>query len=112
MKADLSRRTFNRTNHYSAVVMQQGRVAVDADWNEQHEIERHRIETETIDVVGLCGTPLDPPDFVDASGFEIELAGGATSITIGAGRYYVDGLLAENEKTTDYADQAKAPYEL
>jgi len=67
MKADLSRRTFNRTNHYSAVVMQQGRVAVDADWNEQHEIERHRIETETVDVVGLCGTPLDPPDFVDAS---------------------------------------------
>jgi hypothetical protein len=112
MKADLSRRTFNRTNHYAGVVMQQGRVAVDADWNEQHEIGRHRTETETRDVVGLCGTPLDPPAFSDASGFELELAPGDTSLTIGAGRYYVYGLLAENEQTIDYADQANAPYEL
>jgi hypothetical protein len=112
MKADLSRRTFNRANHYSAVVMQQGRVSVDADWNEQHELERYRTETETVDVVGLCGTPLDPPDFVDASGFALAVDGTGASITIGAGRYYVDGLLAENDAVVAYADQANAPYEL
>jgi Family of unknown function (DUF6519) len=112
MKADFSRRTFDRTKHYAGVLMQQGRVAVDADWNEQHEIAGHRTQTETVDVIGLCGTPLDPPSFTDASGFRLALTAAGTSVTIGAGRYYVDGLLAENEKTIDYADQGAAPYEL
>jgi len=38
MKADLTRDTFNPAKHYSRVMMQQGRVAVDADWNEQASI--------------------------------------------------------------------------
>jgi Family of unknown function (DUF6519) len=112
MKGDFSRRTFDRTKHYAGVLMQQGRVEVDADWNEQIEIARHRTETEAVDVIGPCGTPLDAPAFMDAPGFKLELAAGDTSLTIGAGRYYVDGLLAENEETIDYADQGAAPYEL
>jgi Family of unknown function (DUF6519) len=105
MKADLSRQTFDKVKHYAAVLMQQGRVAVDADWNEQHAIIRHRTQTETRDVVGLCGTPLDPPDFTDASGFRIGLTASDTELSIGAGHYYVDGLLAENEATVPYATQ-------
>jgi hypothetical protein len=112
MRGDFSRRTFDHAKHYAGVLMQQGRVAVDADWNEQNEITRYRTQTETVDVIGGCGTPLDPPDFTHASGFELELAAGDTSLSIGAGRYYVDGLLAENETTVDYANQGAAPYEL
>jgi Family of unknown function (DUF6519) len=112
MKGDFSRRTFDRAKHYAGVLMQQGRVAVDADWNEQQELTRYRTQTETVDVIGRCGTPLDPPDFTEASGFALALAPGNTSITIGAGRYYVAGLLAENETTLDYLDQGAAPYEL
>ncbi len=112
MRGDFSRRTFDHAKHYAGVLMQQGRVAVDADWNEQHEITRYRTQTETTDVIGRCGTPLDPPDFTHASGFELKLAAGDTSLSIGAGRYYVDGLLAENETTVDYANQGAAPYEL
>jgi hypothetical protein len=112
MKGDFSRRTFDRAKHYAGVLMQQGRVAVDADWNEQQEIARYGTQTETVDVIGLCGTPLDPPGFTHASGFELALAAGNTSITIAGGRYYVAGLLAENEKTIDYLDQGAAPYEL
>jgi photosystem II stability/assembly factor-like uncharacterized protein len=57
MKGDFSRYTFDPKKHYSQVLMQQGRVQVDADWNEQQAIHQHRIETETKDVIGLCGVP-------------------------------------------------------
>jgi Family of unknown function (DUF6519) len=35
MKADLTRRTFDPLKHFTRVLMQQGRVQLDADWNEQ-----------------------------------------------------------------------------
>lgn len=101
MKADLSRDTFEPRKHYSGVVMQQGRVAVDADWNEQAEIQRHRVDTETIDVIGDCGIPTESPGFgiaVDASG---------DSFTIGAGRAYIDGLLCENDAAVEYTAQGE-----
>ena len=57
MKGDFSRLTFDRKKHYSGVLMQQGRVLVDADWNEQQRISRYRMETQTADVVGPSGVP-------------------------------------------------------
>ena len=36
MPGDFSRDTFDSRNHFSGVLMQQGRVQLDADWNEQH----------------------------------------------------------------------------
>ena len=41
MKGDFTRDTFDRTKHYSRVLMQQGRVTLDADWNEQTAILLH-----------------------------------------------------------------------
>ena len=38
MKGDFSRITFDPKKHYSRVLMQQGRVQLDADWNEQAAI--------------------------------------------------------------------------
>ena len=35
MPGDYSRKTFDRKKHYRGVLMQQGRVQLDADWNEQ-----------------------------------------------------------------------------
>lgn len=98
MKADHSRNTFRPEQHYRDVLKQQGRVDVDADWNEQQAINVTRVETETIDVVGRTGAPLH------AGGFQI-VADGAT-LRIGAGRFYVDGLLCENEDDKlDYRTQ-------
>lgn len=57
MKGDFSRLTFDRKKHYSGVLMQQGRVLLDADWNEQQAINRDRTETETADVIGPSGSP-------------------------------------------------------
>jgi photosystem II stability/assembly factor-like uncharacterized protein len=59
MKADLSRNTFDRTQHYSAVRLQQGRIVTDADWNEQSDIARYRVERAARDTIGPCGAPLD-----------------------------------------------------
>lgn len=55
MKADLTRSTDKQDQHYRAVRMQQGRVQLDADWNEQQDILNRRIETETVDTIGHSG---------------------------------------------------------
>jgi photosystem II stability/assembly factor-like uncharacterized protein len=59
MKSDLSRDTFERAHHYSAVRLQQGRVVTDADWNEQADLTRYRAERAARDTIGACGAPLD-----------------------------------------------------
>ena len=90
MKGDFSRITFDPTKHYSRVLMQQGRVQLDADWNEQVAIILHRLETMAEDLIGpLGGGPRDK------GGFEIESAG--DDFKISKGRYYVGGMLCEND---------------
>src|SRR5687767_7199390 len=120
MKGDFSRRTFDAARHYAAVTMQQGRVQLDADWNEQAEIARHRVQTETLDTVGRCGGPLH------AAGFGLVELGtlstaekeylakryktlGKGDFLLSAGRYYVDGILVENEHAVPFAQQPDLP---
>ena len=55
MKGDFSRTTYRPSRHYTAVLKQQGRVDLDADWNEQAAIHRQQIATRTADVLGLSG---------------------------------------------------------
>ena len=43
MSSDISRQRFDPTNDFSAVLMQQGRVLLDADWNEWMEIINRRL---------------------------------------------------------------------
>jgi len=45
MKGDFTRDTFDRTKHFSRVLMQQGRVTLDADFNEQTAIDLHYFRT-------------------------------------------------------------------
>ena len=64
MKADLTRNSFDPLNHNSSVVMQQGRVQLDADWNEQADILLHLLRRLAVDQVG-------PAFRAKAGGFEI-----------------------------------------
>ena len=89
MSGDYSRKTFNPLRDFSGVLMQQGRVQLDADWNELVGIISRRLRAETTDIIGRGTVPKETPD-----GFKIEISGG--TLTIGRGRIYVDGLLAEN----------------
>lgn len=101
MKGDFSRNTFQAAKHYSGVLMQQGRVSVDADWNEQQAIHQHRVEVETRDVIGGCGTSSEN------NGFALTVSQDG-NLHIGPGRYYVDGILCENE--ADDVTYATQPY--
>lgn len=89
MSFDTSRFTFNAWRDFLGVVMQQGRVQLDADWNELVQELVRRIQAGTLDTFSQTVVPRVTPD-----GFRILATGGA--LTIGRGRIYVDGILAEN----------------
>lgn len=89
MSGDYSRERFDQFKDYSSVRMQQGRVQLDADWNELGDLLDRRWRAETTDIIGRAVVPTETPD-----GFRIQIAAGL--LTIGRGRMYVDGLLAEN----------------
>src|SRR2546430_1259331 len=89
MAGDYTRFRYNPLNDSTGILMQQGRVLVDQDWNEQALLQDRRWRTETTDIVGRAVVPIETPN-----GFEIKIVG--TNITIGPGRMYVDGLMAEN----------------
>ena len=56
MKGDFTRRTFKPFRSYSSVLMQQGRVQLDSDWNEQAEIGLAREQRMLRDIIGPNGT--------------------------------------------------------
>jgi hypothetical protein len=93
MKGDFSRDSFDASRHVYRVLMQQGRVQLDADWNEQAATVLHRLETIVRDTFGPFGGPEDHCGFTLFSPSDDD---GDGDFAIGAGRYYVDGLLAEN----------------
>jgi hypothetical protein len=88
MKGDFTRVTFDPGREFYRVLMQQGRLQLDADWNEQIAILLHRFETLAADVFGAHGGPATECGFAvfqDDKG-----------IWLSRGRYYVDGLQCEN----------------
>jgi hypothetical protein len=89
MSFDLSRKKFNPLDDYLGVVMQQGRVQTDADWNTMVKQIVRRAQAESLDTFGPSVVPRETAD-----GFLI--SGATTAFEIGPGRIYVDGVLAEN----------------
>jgi Family of unknown function (DUF6519) len=133
-KTDITRDTFHRRKHFARVLMQQGRVQLDADWNEQMDILLHYMRTLAADLIGPHGGP-DGPEL----GFEIipradvppqqeeeeeeeeeeegkrrrkrgrkqkqqeyskppQQVTNAFEFVVSEGRYYVDGILCENDR--------------
>jgi hypothetical protein len=136
-RGDFTRDTFNPKKHFSRVLLQQGRVMLDADFNEQGAILLHYLQTLAEDLIGPHGGPADVLDTsgkvaLKNLGFEIivdgaridefseltsqekaSLQGMLTNskppIIIGKGRYYVDGKLCENENFLPFSKQADHP---
>ncbi len=128
MGSDRARVSYDEQQQYRSVVTQQGRVTLEADWNEQQQIASEETRKEALDFVGPSGTPDD--------GYKIIETGGATNppfdITIGAGTMYVGGIRTylfnsvqysnqsdwlDHDGDSDYADPSKPanpnlPYEL
>lgn len=103
MKGDFTRNTFDPLKHFTRVLMQQGRVQLDADWNEQIAILLRYVQTLAIDLIGPHGGP-------GQDGFKID---SQTSLQydflILPGHYYVDGILCENDKDITYTKQPDYP---
>jgi hypothetical protein len=83
--------------------MQQGRVQLDADWNEQQQIYQHLRAIQTRAIIGTSGGPTQD------AGFAVPVAADDKSLTIGSGRYYVDGMLCENDDEVAYDKQPYLP---
>ena len=107
MTGDFSRSTFRSTNHYSQVRMQQGRGVLDADLNEQADIDDHVQRRTTTDVVGASGAPFHPPKTFQ--NFQIKVDSAGKDLLIAPGRFYVDGILCEHEAAVTFLTQADFP---
>ena len=76
MKGDFTRFYHDPMKRYTRVLKQQGRVDLDADWNEAAEIFTHLERTEAQDVIGRCGVP------DHSNGYKIELNADGSNLTI------------------------------
>jgi hypothetical protein len=93
MAFDTSRSIFNPFKDYSGVVMEQGRVQTDADWNELLAEDSRGARARTLDALGHV---FYPPTTPYAFQIAASTSGTTNSIDIGLGRMYLDGLLVEN----------------
>ena len=100
MKGDFSRDSFDPAKHFARVLLQQGRVLTDADFNEQAAIQRELLRAFVVDLVGRRWRV--------GEGFAI---GGATAddFTIGAGRCWLGGLPFDNDGACRYRTQPAWP---
>lgn len=135
MKGDFTRDTFDPIKQFSRVLMQQGRVQLDADWNEQTSILLHYIRTLAMDLLGPHAGPDNDMRFdlitkqtVTSWGNQAEEkwksietvkdrsdvfkseVGDKGNVVISAGRYYVDGILVENHRPILYTEQVGYPF--
>jgi hypothetical protein len=101
MSGDYTRFTFNHKKNYSGVLKQQGRVSLDADWNEYIEMQDRKWRSETMDIIGPWDMGKGIVTEIAPDAFKIypgpagpeDLIG---EFAIGNGRIYVDGIQVES----------------
>lgn len=101
MKGDFSQLTYRPERPYSSVRMQQGRVPLDADWNEQVDIDAHLWRRAIADIIGGCCIPASRPD-----SFRVSLQGG--QLRVEGGRAWVRGVLCERDDAQTLAPPTAA----
>lgn len=93
MKGDFSKRYSVRDKNFRGVLHQQGRVLLDADWNDQTAIDNEWQATAAQDAFGP-GIAAVPADM--SGGFEVigvNVSDGKVTVTLSPGRVWADGLL-------------------
>ncbi len=111
MKGDFTRFTFEPRKRYTSVLMQQGRLQLDADWNEQISIQNYLQQRQAQDMIGeAAGTP------ATESGFQIlptplpdadnpptpQNAQNGEDLIIQFGRFYINGILCDFPVTSTF----------
>lgn len=101
MYGDFSRRIGEQHKHYSRLLQQQGRLPLDADFNELGESILRYLQQFVIDAIGPYGTA------VGSNGFKITFEGHA--LKVGAGFYYLSGMRCDSTGKTAARDQDPVP---
>ncbi len=91
MNGDISRDSHDSSKAYTSVRLQQGRPQLDSDWNEQADIVNREIRERMFDAAG-DGAPAGAHE----NGYRISVNGDGSALRIGAGRYYISGIAAQN----------------
>jgi len=104
MAGDRARVSYDPSRKWRGLVAQQGRVTVEADWNEADAIDRDRDRLQTLDVVGPVGTP---DHGYSVSAVPAGAAAPATpgDLTIGPGTLYLGGERLDLDGAVSYAAQ-------
>lgn len=98
MNGDFARVTFDPSARFSRVLLQQGRILLEADFNEQSAIHHHFLRTLVVDLIGRRWRAGD--------GFTLAAnPQGTPNFGISKGHFYVDGILCENDADCSYATQ-------
>ncbi|HTJ46389.1 MAG TPA: DUF6519 domain-containing protein [Kofleriaceae bacterium] len=92
-----SRDAFQPTKRYAAVGMQQGRVLLDDDFNENERIRLEEERRVNLDVIGPVGSPDE--GFLPKAG---TIAHGGVDFTISKGTLYLGGLRLWNPADTQF----------
>lgn len=110
MKGDFTRITYNERKHYALVLMQQGRVQLDSDWNEQALLHWLGMQRLTEDLIGEHAGPRNDSGFEIAQKYNPEGNLITSDFTITEGRYYVRGVMCENDDPVEYTKQDAYPF--
>jgi len=105
MKGDFTIDRFDPANGFNRLLKQQGRVELDSDWNEQAAIQQHLLRGLIADLLGPAAGPADNCGFGLPDPLPEAPEPGPGDFVIGAGRYYVDGLVIENAAPLLYSAQ-------
>lgn len=98
MKGDFSR-PLSIGPQFSGLLMQQGRVQTDADYNEEALRVELKISEHFRDILGYAGAPTSDPNH--ATAFQITATSSA-KFQLGTGRYYVNGRMFYNSNKKLY----------
>ncbi len=102
MGSDRARVSYDPGRKWRRLVAQQGRVTVEADWNEAASIDAERDRAATLDIVGPVGTP---------GGYAVTATAGSPGsstpgdLTVGPGTLYLGGERLDLDAPVDLANQ-------
>lgn len=120
MKGDFSRNRVDPAKRYSQVMMQQGRVQIDSDWNEQNRLMLDYVRTLATDLLGPgagpagnCGFQVVDRSYNRLNDFPANVRSAIQKgdLLLLPGRYYVAGIAVELRERTLYRSQAGYPFD-
>ena len=105
MAGDRARVSYDPSRKWRGVIAQQGRVTVEADWNEAATIGEERDRHVTLDVVGPVGTPDGGYAVTAVRATGEHSASTPDHLTIGKGTLYLGGERLDLDEQVHYSTQ-------